>query len=63
MKSRKHEHLVLEPKSVVKSWRTFREILLMMLQNLHEKEILCANLCANPEILEIASIKLANSVC
>ena len=35
----------------------------MMLQNLSEKEILCANLCANPEILEIASIKLAKNVC
>ena len=58
MKSQKHEHLVLEPISVVRSWRNFGEILLMMLQNLCEKEILCAN----PEILEIASIKLANSV-
>ena len=62
MKSWKHKHLLLEPISVVRSWRTFSEILLMMPQNLHEREILCANLCANPEILEIASIKLANSV-
>ena len=34
----------------------------MMPKNLCVREILCANLCANPEISEIASIKLENSV-
>ena len=62
MKSQKHEQLVLEPISVVRSWRDFGKISLMMLQNLCEKEILCANLCPNPKISEMACIKLANSV-
>ena len=62
MKSQKHEHLVLEQIYMVRSWRNFSKILLMMFQNPSEKEILCAYLCANPEISEIASIKLANNV-
>ena len=58
MKSPKYKKLILKPIYVVRSWRNFGKISLVVLQSLCEKEILCANF----EILRMASIKLANNV-
>ena len=61
MKSPKYEQLILEPISgevLEELWQNFANDV----QSLCEKEILCADLYANPEILEMASIKLAQSM-